>query len=197
MSTNAEWIKNSEGKRVYPVSHSSVIVRKNSTVDRDLTALENKAENLEHSVSTMEQTIQGNAWVILGKSNYVGEITIPAVGWVLEDGLYILEIESSQITESTMPIIAISPESYATALTCGLKSYCRSLDGKLKVYAESVPLTEIIASISLIGENTAAGRGLRINPISGAVELDNTVVTDDDLVDEDQLNQDIKDMFDP
>lgn len=196
MGTNAEWVKNSEGKRIYPISHSSVIIRNKSTVDKDLTALEGKAEKFEEDIETIEQAIKGNAWVILGKATYGGELVIPAVGWVEENGLYILEIENAQITESTMPIVAVSPDSYAIALSCGLKSYCRSYSGKMKIYADTPPTVELIASISLIGENTTVGKGLQVNPISGAMSVDsNVVVTNDDLVDEDELNNDIKNML--
>ena len=192
MSTNAEWIKNSEGKRIYPVSHSSVIVRNHSTVDRDLTALENKADSFEESIGDLEQIVQGNAWIILGKALYGGEVTIPAVGWEKEGDLYVLEIENTKITESTIPIVAISPESYSIALECGLKPYCRTYDGKMKLYAESEPITELVASIGLIGENTTTGRGLQVNSLTGAIDVNpNVVVMNDDLVNEDQMTDDI------
>ena len=160
--------------------------------DKDLTQLESTTEKLNDSVTNIEQAIQGNAWIILGKATYGGEVTIPAVGWVEENGLYILEIENTQITESTIPIVAISPESYSIALGCGLKSYCRTFKGKMKLYADQPPVVEMIASLGLIGENTTAGRGLQVNPISGAIGIDSdVVVVNNDVVDEDEMNQDI------
>lgn len=189
-----EWVKNSDDNRVYTVSHSKAVVRNNSTVDKDLTALETQTEEQQEQIQTLEQVIKGNAWVILGKSTYGGELTIPAVGWEQEGNLYTLNIENVQITESTMPFIAISPDSYAIAIACGLKPYCRTFEGKLQIYADSPPVTELIASISLVGENTVAGKGLQVNPISGVLGVDpNIVVINDDVVDEDQMNQDIND----
>ena len=192
MSTNLEWIKNSEGKRIYAISHASAVVRNKSTVDSDLTKLEADNEESKETLQTLKQIVQSNAWIILGKATYGGEITIPAVGWTEENDLYILEIENSQITESTMPLIAISPESYSIALDCGLKPYCRTFEGKLKIYADSPPVSELIASISLVGENTVSGKGLQVNALTGTVSVDpNIVVMNDDVVDEDKMNTDI------
>ena len=192
MSIGLEWVKNSEGKRVYSISHAAAVIRNKSTVDADLTKLETDSADYKESIESLKQVVQGNAWIILGKATYGGEITIPAVGWTEEDDLFILEIENNQITESTMPIIATSPESYPVALNCGLKPYCRTFEGKLKIYADSPPVSELIASISLVGENTVSGKGLQVNALTGTVSVDpNIVVMNDDVVDEDKMNTDI------
>ena len=188
-----EWVKNAAGERIYAVSNAAVVVRNKSTVDKDLTKLENSVETHNENIADLKQIVQGNAWIILGKSYYGGEITIPAYGWVEEDNLFILEIENTQITETTMPIIAIAPESYSAALSCGLKSYCRTFDGKMILYAESQPVLEMVASIALIGENQA-GRGLQVNSLTGKLGVDSdVVVVNDDLVDEENMNNDMTD----
>ena len=193
-SVGVEWIKNSEGKRIYTVSHSKAIIRGNKTVDQDLTALENVTEEHQEQLDALEDVVKGNAWIILGKATYGGEITIPAIGWEEENNMYSLEIANSQITETTMPLVALSPESHAIAIACGLKSYCRTFEGKMKIYADSPPAAELVASISLVGENLLSGKGLKVNALTGAVGVDtNVVVTNDDMVDENEMKDDITD----
>lgn len=52
MATNSEWLKNKDKKRFYPVSHAKSTVRNSSTVDKDLSTLEEKvgaiSETLEN-----------------------------------------------------------------------------------------------------------------------------------------------------
>ena len=221
MSISAEWVINKSKNRIYAVSHAQVIVRNRSTVDKDLTSLENRATESEDNITIVKQRLSnlmgGSALVMLGKTESAGEITIPTEGWTVDDlGGYHLDIENEAIDESIIPIIAVAPESYDAAIVCGLKPYCKTFDGNdkgiLRLYADSIPTLSITVSMALIGGGTAVtleslpkasrlsagvvqpSRGFIVNSDTGELNVDNNViVTDDDLVDETQTIDDIRD----
>ena len=221
MSISAEWVINKSKNRIYAVSHAQVIVRNRSTVDKDLTSLENRATESEDNITIVKQRLSnlmgGSALVMLGKTESAGEITIPTEGWTVDDlGGYHLDIENEAIDESIIPIIAVAPESYDAAIVCGLKPYCKTFDGNdkgiLRLYADSIPTLSITVSMALIGGGTAVAleslpkasrlsagvvqpsRGFIVNSDTGDLNVDNNViVTDDDLVDETQTIDDIRD----
>ena len=227
MGIFGEWVLNKLKQRIYAVSHAKVVVRNKSTVDKDLTNLENRATSLEENVATVKQQVNnldqniqsgiiadGTAIIMLGTANATGEVTIPTEGWVKDADRdeYHLDIENSAINESIVPVVAISPDHYNSATECGLKPYCRTLEGILRLYADTVPSQPITASIALIGEkdnsvdvdnlplatSTTAGvvkpgTGFTVDSNTGALTVDtNVVVTDDDMVDESEMANTIK-----
>ena len=241
MGIFGEWVLNKLKQRIYAVSHAKVVVRNKSTVDQDLTNLENRATSLEENVTTVKQQVtsldqnvatvkqqvnnleenvqsgviaDGTAIIMLGTANATGEVTIPTEGWVKDADRdeYHLDIENSAINESIVPVIAISPDHYDRATECGLKPYCRTLEGILRLYADTAPSQPITASIALIGEkdnsvdvnnlplatSTTAGvvkpgTGFTVDSNTGALTVDtNVVVTDDDMVDESAMANTIK-----
>ena len=54
MSISAEWILNKAKQKIYAISHAKAVVRNNSTVDADLTALETAVESLQNEVNGMD-----------------------------------------------------------------------------------------------------------------------------------------------
>lgn len=222
------WVLNKLKQRIYAVSHAKVVVRNKSTVDADLTNLENRATTLEQSVATVRQMVNnlddniqsgiiadGTAIVMLGTANATGEVTIPTTGWVkdTEKDEYHLDIENSAINASIVPVVAVSPDHYDIAVECGLKPYCQTFDGILRLYAKAAPEQPIVASIALIGEkdnsvdvnnlplatSTTAGvvkpgTGFIVDNNTGAMNVDtNVVITNDDMVDETEMANTIKD----
>lgn len=56
MAMKAEWILNKAKQKIYAISHAKAVVRNNSTVDADLTALENSIKALQKDVDSMDLT---------------------------------------------------------------------------------------------------------------------------------------------
>lgn len=56
MAMKAEWILNKAKQKIYAISHAKAVVRNNSTVDADLTALENSVKALQKDVDSMDLT---------------------------------------------------------------------------------------------------------------------------------------------
>lgn len=56
MAMKAEWILNKAKQKIYAISHAKAVVRNNSTVDADLTALESAIKSLQNDVDHMDLT---------------------------------------------------------------------------------------------------------------------------------------------
>lgn len=224
MATSAEWVLNKNKQRIYAISHAKVVVRKGTTVEKSFQALEDRATNNEESIANIINRLDnindelhpagiiedGSAVVQLGKAESTGEIEIPTEGWILQNDLYTLDIENSAIDESVVPIIAVSPSSFELAEACGLKSYCRTLTGILRLYAQEPPTDTIIASIALIGGQSTfydnfpiastttpglvrVGKGLVVDD-NGNLTIDNNqIISSSDVVDEDEMLDVIQD----
>lgn len=190
---NAEWVLNKLKKRIYAISHAKVVVRGKHTVDEDLTSLENRTKAVEEIIQQRLIT-EGNVPVILGKAEVDGEVEITTDGWEREGDLYHLDITNSSISANTVAVVSVSPESYDAAESCLLKAYCRTYDGVLRLYAGAPPPTPIIASIALVGDNLVEGDGVNLNKSTGALSIDrNVVITEDDLVNETDMIDTIRD----
>ena len=171
----------------------------------------------EDNITVVKQRLSnlfgGSALVTLGKTESSGEVTIPTEGWVVDDlGGYHLDIANEALDESIIPIVAIAPESYDMALACGLKPYCKTSEGILRLYADSIPPRSILASMAFIGGGDAVSldslpkatrltagvvkpsKGFTVNEETGELNVDNDViVTDEDLVNESETIDDIRD----
>ena len=181
---NSAWVLDKHKKRIYAISHAKSVIRGKSTVDKDLTSLEGRTQAVEEIIEQRLIT-EGNVPVILGQADAKGEVVITTEGWQFENNLYYLDITNESITANTIAIVSVSPDSYEVAESCLLKAYCRTFDGVLRIYAGSPPATQIIASIALVGDSLASGDGVKLNKGSGTLSIDrDVVVTDDDLVDE-------------
>ena len=98
----------------------------------------------------------------IGTERY--KVTIPIVGWEEDgNGLYPfhLDIPNDDISVNHTPDIAIEPDSMMTAIMCGLCPTARTLNGKLRLFAQSVPDRPMSSVLTLIG--TAPD----ISPVSG------------------------------
>lgn len=190
---DAEWIRNKLNQKIYPISHAQVIVRGRSTVDKDLTSLESRTTNIEEIIQQRLIT-EGNIPVILGRAEVEGEVNITTEGWERDGDLYHLDITNASISANSIAIVSVSPDSYDVAESCLLKAYCRTYDGILRLYAGAPPPAEIVASIALVGDNLSSGDGVNLNKGSGKLSIDrNVVVTEDDLVNETETLDDIRD----
>lgn len=144
------------------------------------------------------------------------DITIPASGWT-QGGTakrpYIRDIPEESATERMVPSLTILPEGEDAAFACGLAPFAQTLDGVLRVYAKSAPTVPIRASLVLQGDSSGfllsgngggginalppatadtlggvkVGSGLNVGP-DGTLSVDaERVMTDEDLVNEDEI----------
>ena len=98
----------------------------------------------------------------IGTERY--KVTIPIVGWEEDgSGLYPFHLDTpnDDISVNHTPDIAIEPDSMMTAIMCGLCPTARTLNGKLRLFAQSVPDRPMSSVLTLIG--TAPD----ISPVSG------------------------------
>lgn len=168
MNISAEWIINKAKKRIYAITHAKVVVRGKSTVDADLTAIENRLTTIEENGALA-----------------VGEVTIPTSGWEADENGYHLDITNSSITASVIPVMVVNPNSYASAKECGLKGYCQSFDGYVRILSDSVPKSAITASFALIGqrdETDVSGLPMASEDTAGLVKIGEGFVSEDGVI---------------
>ena len=72
------------------------------------------------------------------------EITIPATGWDVgaeegAEGSFYVDIPQGDVTEEMVPVISVVPTDMETAKECGLCSAARTMEGKIRLYAEKAP----------------------------------------------------------
>lgn len=89
-------------------------------------------------------------------------VTIPPTGW--EEGNepdepkgWHIDISQEIIREDMVPLLTILPTYMDTADDCDMYSVVRTLDGALRVFAQSVPEGEIRASLALLGTSGNGG----------------------------------------
>lgn len=93
------------------------------------------------------------------------EITIPATGWDVgaeegAEGSFYLDIPQGDVTEEMVPSVSVFPADMETAKACGLCTAARTMEGKIRLYAEKAPTAEMQACLLLLNaSNGAAGGG--------------------------------------
>ena len=116
-----------------------------------------KVDQLAEVVSTLAASGIGTAYY---------RVEIPVTGWEEDEGggtyALHLDIPNEEIASTHTPILAIAPEAMSTAIACGLSSTAQTLNGKLRLFAQSVPDRPMPSVLTLIG--TAPD----ISPVSGA-----------------------------
>lgn len=143
-------------------------------------------------------------------------IIIPAAGWgdtpeedaAVEEYPLCLDLEMDTITELMTPIVTIYPAYLPVARKCGMCQSARTMDGVLRLYAESAPAEDLTADLTLAGGagyisisgaavasatqlgNVMVGNGLSVTE-EGVLSVADSVLTDSDLVDEDEVTQDV------
>ena len=86
-------------------------------------------------------------------------VSIGTSGWVKDNNAthsykYYYDITEETSTVNDMPVLAIAPESLATAAVCGLCSSCQSMSGKVRIYAMSVPTSPMSGSLMIMPGKT-------------------------------------------
>ncbi len=140
------------------------------------------------------------------------KLTIPATGWDVgaeegAEGSFYVDIPQSDVTEEMVPVISVVPADMETATECGLCTAARTMDGKIRLYAEKAPTAEIQACLLLLnasngvagGGGTTGGGGSYTLPAATATQLggvkigENVSVTPDGTisVDGDELLDDV------
>lgn len=122
----ADWIV-SRGMPVYAVAHAKATVRGNSTVDADLARLEERAAGTG-SFTVTNAVVNVDAWQ---ESADGVSAVIPVTG----------------VTDSTVPLIYVLPQSSDTATYCGLMGKCTASDGIVTINAQITPKDTIELTI--------------------------------------------------
>lgn len=191
-------------------------------------------------VDTVQATIDPNAVLtasavkrLIADSTVFQPIVIPKEGWTdkmgadeepdeleaeIEDayGLH-LDIPVPGVTEVMQPGLCVHPSSIDTARACELATFIRTLEDKVRVYAKSVPSSDMKATLSLFcaytnvigGSNVdgdgyvlpaatatrlggvKVGDGLSVSPDGTLSVNQETVMTNEDLVDEGKVAESI------
>ena len=90
-----------------------------------------------------------------GIGTSVHSVTIPVSGWVSDadaTGYALMHnIALERCTERMTPNLTVLPSGMAAATVCELAPFARSLDGKIRVYANRAPVSAIPANLELTG----------------------------------------------
>ena len=148
-------------------------------------------------------------------------ITIPATGWTKDESdttgyPWHIDIANASIKEDMTPLVTALRESLSVAVRAGICPTVETRAGVLRIYSRAVPEAEIFASLALMGSGQGGGgvetgdgltrdaegklavkigSGLTFD-VNRAVAADpQTVVTDDDLLNEDETEQDLKEIL--
>lgn len=83
------------------------------------------------------------------------DIIIPRSGWAADQDTnraygFCRDIASTDITENMIPMLTVHPQSLNDAGQCQLCPVSRTLPGLLRVYAKSIPASDIAASLTLL-----------------------------------------------
>lgn len=149
------------------------------------------------------------------------DIVISPTGWEKgnepdEPEGWHIDVPQEQIREDMVPILTILPAYMDTAEDCSMSSVTRTLDGVLRIYAESAPEAEIRASLALLctsggGGGTGSvgagyvlppatedrlggvkvGNGLNVGPDGTLSVNPNKIMTDEDLADEAEVAESV------
>lgn len=111
------------------------------------------------------------------------EVKIPETGWKsgadeCVEGTLCIDIPQDAITVDMVPVVSILPQYMEAAKKCGLGTTARTLDGKLRFYADREPDTELSAMLTLFrassgisGNWGGAGTGGYVLPAATAATL--------------------------
>ena len=138
-----------------------------------------KVEHLAEVLSTLAASGIGTAYY---------RVEIPVTGWEEDEGggtyALHLDIPNEEIASTHTPILAIAPEAMSTAIACGLSSTAQTLNGKLRVFAQSVPTAKMPCVLTLVGTMPDIEGASRETGASGGVTVSQpakTTATDSDV----------------
>ena len=131
----------------------------------------------------------------------------------------IYDAELSDSTSELVPVGVVSPGSFYTTTKAGVLNGCETHDGFIRFFAQRIPEADIQATVTLFGKgggsgetgSVSIGRGLK-RDASGAIAVrigegldfdsanaltvrKETVMTSEDLLDEEETQQEIVDML--
>lgn len=131
----------------------------------------------------------------------------------------IYDAELSDSTSELVPVGVVSPGSFYTTTKAGVLNGCETHDGFIRFFAQRIPETDIQATVTLFGKgggsgetgSVSIGQGLK-RDASGAIAVrigegldfdsanaltvrKETVMTSEDLLDEEETQQEIVDML--
>lgn len=104
------------------------------------------------------------------------ELAVPATGWGANpeaDNPYpfYLDIACADVRETKIPVLSILPSSIPTAQLCELCPVSRSMDGLLRIYAKTVPIGTIQASLTLLDTARDGRTGLAGSAATGKIDV--------------------------
>lgn len=164
--------------------------------------------------AAVDQAARERLEPLIGNISRYGELTIPAEGWV-QDGEkgYTLEVEAPLVTERHVPLMALNRESRETAGKCKLDAGAETLAGKVRFWAKKVPEKAMEGTLVLLLQGEL-GSGVALWPASGdklggvkvgqgllvaedgTLSVDKeTVMTGEDLVDEEKVMEKVTDIL--
>ena len=95
-----------------------------------------------------------------------------------------LDIPNEEISSTHTPILAVAPESMAEAVNCGLSPTAQTLNGKLRLFAQSAPTVKMQSVLTLVGTMPDISESSRETGASGGVTVSQpakTTATDSDV----------------
>lgn len=102
---------------------------------------------------------------LIKEATVVMEITIPKEGWAdntgsddEEDGDLRLDIPLKDVTTAMQPHLSIHRAHLNTAKGCGFSTASRTLDGALRVYAQTAPSADMAATLTLLCATSGSAR---------------------------------------
>lgn len=169
------------------------------------------------ATAVIEVTIPKEGWT--DGTGHIGEGEEPEETEMEDDGYGLrVDIPVSGVTETMHPSLTVHPVSIETARACELATYARTMDGAVRVYAKTAPTAEMTATLKLDcatsgtvsgGASTGGagytlpaatetrlggvkiGDGLNVGPDGTLSVNPEKVMTDNDLVDENEAAESV------
>lgn len=124
----------------------------------------------------------------------------------------IYDAELSDSTSELVPVGVVSPGSFYTTTKAGVLNGCETHDGFIRFFAQRIPEADIQATVTLFGKgggsgetgSVSIGQGLKRDASGEGLDFDSanaltvrkeTVMTSEDLLNEEETQQEIVDML--
>ena len=115
----------------------------------------------------------------------------------------IYDAELSDSTSELVPVGVVSPGSFYTTTKAGVLNGCETHDGFIRFFSQRIPEADIQATVTLFGKgggsgetgSVSIGEGLDFDSANALTVRKETVMTSEDLLDEEETQQEIVDML--
>ncbi len=118
---------------------------------QQLIAMHNEAnvahQDIRNAIRSVQAVLDGG----VGKVQRL-DISIPASGWTTGEGdAYHLQLDLplDDISSDMIPALTVLPDGWSRAIACGLAPFVQTVDGAIRLFANSVPSNAIPASLTL------------------------------------------------